>query len=86
MKYVILAIIITLNIFAAEQYSKIDQIECQKLIQNGNIEEIQRRGCCSWHKGVCGCNSSGRVECCDGTLSPTCTCKGGDHNPNDKIN
>jgi len=33
----------------------------------------EQRGCCSWHGGVCGC-SGGRKECCDGTLSPTCTC------------
>lgn len=36
-------------------------------------EIIERRGCCSWHGGVCGCKG-GRVECCDGTLSPSCTC------------
>lgn len=35
--------------------------------------EAGQRGCCSWHGGVCGC-SFGRVECCDGTLSPSCTC------------
>lgn len=34
-----------------------------------------RRGCCSWHNGVCGCDSSaGRLRCCDGSLSPTCGC------------
>ncbi len=33
-----------------------------------------RRGCCSHHGGVSGCNSSGRQVCRDGTLSPTCTC------------
>jgi hypothetical protein len=33
----------------------------------------ERRGCCSWHKGVCGCEG-GQVQCCDGTTSPTCTC------------
>lgn len=32
-----------------------------------------KQGCCSWHKGVCGC-SGGRQLCCDGTLSPSCTC------------
>jgi hypothetical protein len=32
-----------------------------------------RRGCCSWHMGVCGCYGS-RVVCCDGMFSPTCTC------------
>jgi hypothetical protein len=31
------------------------------------------RGCCSWHGGECGCQN-GRDVCCDGTLSPTCTC------------
>ena len=31
------------------------------------------RGCCSWHKGVCGCEN-GRAVCCDGTYSPTCGC------------
>jgi hypothetical protein len=35
--------------------------------------EVSRRGCCSWHGGVCGCRN-GRVLCCDGTLSPTCRC------------
>ena len=32
----------------------------------------QQRGCCSWHGGVCGCSSGGRVRCCDGRLSPSC--------------
>nr|PZN25549.1 MAG: hypothetical protein DIU78_10120 [Pseudomonadota bacterium] len=36
-------------------------------------EPPSKRGCCSWHKGVCGC-SNGRVTCCDGTTSPSCTC------------
>lgn len=35
-----------------------------------------QRGCCSWHGGVAGCNSSGRTICADGTLSPSCTCSG----------
>lgn len=33
-----------------------------------------RRGCCSHHGGVAGCNANGRQICNDGTLSPTCTC------------
>jgi len=33
----------------------------------------EQRGCCSHHGGVCGC-SGGRKECCDGSLSPSCTC------------
>jgi len=41
-------------------------------ITNQSIE-IAKSGCCSSHGGVCGC-VDGRVKCCDGTLSPTCTC------------
>ena len=38
---------------------------------------IARRGCCSHHGGVCGCDkSSDRIVCCDGSLSPSCTCSG----------
>jgi len=33
-----------------------------------------KRGCCSHHGGVAGCNENGRQICRDGTLSPTCTC------------
>ncbi len=33
----------------------------------------ERRGCCSHHGGVCGCEK-GRALCCDGQLSPTCGC------------
>ena len=35
--------------------------------------QVNRRGCCSHHGGVCGC-SGGRATCCDGQLSPTCGC------------
>lgn len=36
---------------------------------------LAERGCCSWHGGVCGCDSSvGRQLCCDGSLSPSCGC------------
>ncbi|MFZ5770523.1 MAG: hypothetical protein ACOY4W_03765 [Thermodesulfobacteriota bacterium] len=41
--------------------------------QPQNTLEPERRGCCSWHGGVCGCED-GRALCCDGTLSPTCGC------------
>jgi hypothetical protein len=35
--------------------------------------QVETRGCCSHHKGVCGC--SGHTEiCCDDTPSPTCGC------------
>lgn len=35
-----------------------------------------RRGCCSWHGGVSGCDDTvGRLICNDGTYSPTCGCE-----------
>ena len=37
------------------------------------VPTVEKRGCCSWHDGVCGCKDN-RVVCCDGTLSPSCTC------------
>ena len=43
------------------------------LSQIEHINQIERRGCCSHHGGVCGCRN-GRALCCDGTLSPTCGC------------
>ena len=34
-----------------------------------------KRGCCSYHSGVCGCNgSTGMQRCCDGSDSPSCQC------------
>lgn len=34
-----------------------------------------RRGCCSWHGGVAGCDSnSGYLVCRDSTRSPSCRC------------
>jgi hypothetical protein len=35
--------------------------------------EVEKRGCCSHHNGVCGCEDD-RAKCCDGTLSPNCGC------------
>lgn len=34
----------------------------------------QGQGCCSWHAGECGCSPEGRDVCCDGSLSPSCSC------------
>lgn len=36
-------------------------------------DELARRGCCSWHGGVCGCEGD-RAVCCDGKFSPTGGC------------
>ena len=46
--------------------------------ENNNAEEeIAKRGCCSHHKGVCGCDGK-RQLCCDGKLSPSCKCEDGE--------
>lgn len=50
----------------------IQKEECQQVLANDK-EQVAQRGCCSWHQGVCGCQS-GRVVCCDGSYSPSCTC------------
>lgn len=42
--------------------------------ENMTPEMLVKRGCCSWHNGVCGCQN-GRLVCCDGTYSPTCRCQ-----------
>jgi len=39
----------------------------------GDFGELEHRGCCSHHSGVCGCEG-GRAKCCDNSLSPTCGC------------
>lgn len=51
--------------------------ECQVAVAGAEDSTgTGQRGCCSWHSGVCGCLGT-RVVCCDNTLSPSCTCKGG---------
>ena len=56
-----------------------DQAKCVLLVA-GDRGSIERRGCCSYHGGVCGC-SGGRQQCCDGALSPSCTCNRAEPGP-----
>jgi len=42
-------------------------------VSAGSYEPLEKRGCCSHHGGVCGCESD-RAKCCDGQLSPSCGC------------
>jgi len=39
----------------------------------GTMTTIAGNGCCQDHKGVCGCRA-GRIVCCDGSASDTCSC------------
>jgi len=66
--------------FAADEQQPVLQLTadtaqaCEQLKQSGATgEQLAKSGCCSWHKGVCGC-SGGRQVCCDGSFSPSCTC------------
>lgn len=67
-------LILSLSAFAenivGENHLKMD---CEAVLKTGDKALIAQRGCCSHHQGVCGC-SSGRAQCCDGALSPSCTC------------
>ena len=50
-----------------------------KEVDNPQEDEqlLARRGCCSHHGGVSGCDeASGMMRCRDGSLSPSCTCAG----------
>lgn len=60
------ACILSLSAFAEDQ----DPPECQVFTDG---QKVAQQGCCSWHGGMCGCQG-GRVVCCDGRYSPSCTC------------
>lgn len=45
------------------------------LPRTARVGEQARRGCCSRHGGVVGCDpKTGRYKCRDGTISPSCEC------------
>lgn len=44
---------------------------CQQVRSGADV--VAQRGCCSYHSGVCGCVVV-YVQCCDGTMSPSCRC------------
>lgn len=69
-------LLVGLNGFASNVSSMVknQQNDCNTILKTNNKELIAKSGCCSHHHGVCGC-TDGRNQCCDGTLSPTCTCK-----------
>lgn len=79
----IFCLVVVISLFVAPlsyadiQFSKSSVIGSAD--QNGlcsdvlSADELAKRGCCSWHGGVCGC-SGGRAVCCDGSYSPSCGC------------
>lgn len=55
-------------------------------IKDFNSKDIlAQRGCCSHHGGVCGCGGY-KLQCCDGTLSPSCKCFQDDQESKEDIN
>lgn len=78
MKKALLMLLVVGSLFADGNMDISKTIDCQSIMKTGDKELIVRSGCCSWHSGVCDCSSSGRVICCDGSYSPSCTCKGGE--------
>lgn len=74
---VVLMLFVVGSAWAAEEKGKtFDQLKAEgsppacKVSKEGDVE---RRGCCSHHGGVCGC-AGGGARCCDGSMSPTCGC------------
>lgn len=68
-----LALLLSLNGIATEITVSDKKVDCEAILKTGDKDLIAQHGCCSHHQGVCGCNN-GRDKCCDGTLSPSCTC------------
>ena len=92
MKKIFLILSLSILLFAGENKNNlVDVLNSSEITLSSNVVsektiEIEKRGCCSWHGGVSGCRN-GRVVCADGSLSPSCTCLGGEPiTPNDKIN
>lgn len=57
----------------ARTVSSLNFLSNQQTEKPNHSKDEARSGCCSHHSGVCGC-SSGSVQCCDGTASPSCGC------------
>lgn len=82
---VLLVLLVSLNAaFAADikdnlpvQATSQEAVQCVTL-SGLDKATVDRSGCCSHHGGVCGC-AGGRQQCCDGALSPSCTCHKADN-------
>jgi hypothetical protein len=78
MKILISVVFLALGSFGESCGDKISNDYITTLLNQTSISsetQIVRRGCYSWHGGVCGCDrNQGRAICCDNTLSPSCGC------------
>ena len=84
MKHIFVVVLLTVVFFLSGTSFALDEAQlsdtptqrsCEQLQNSGfDSEQLAKSGCCSCHSGVYGCSGGGRQECCDGTLSPSCTC------------
>lgn len=69
----LIAISIAMSLLSLAIFAGCAKAETQVQACNTPQFNMEKQGCCSRHKGVCGCRG-GVVVCCDGSTSPTCGC------------
>ncbi|MEB3245676.1 MAG: hypothetical protein VKJ06_06805 [Vampirovibrionales bacterium] len=65
-----------LQMLPLAQASEVSQAPVDNLPKLPNLasaSRVSQTGCCSFHGGVCGC-AGASTQCCDGSLSPSCSC------------
>jgi hypothetical protein len=70
--FVVLFLMIVMSLLSSPAVA-VESCQSNEVFTEHTTPDLQGQGCCSWHGGVCGC-SGNRVLCCDGTLSPSCSC------------
>ena len=76
MKKILCLVLLFSSLLLGDTITTSNKVADEKEIckQEIKLQDVKQSGCCSWHGGVSGCSSSGRVVCNDGTYSPSCTC------------
>ena len=75
----LLMLLFSYQLFAGNDISPEENapiLNCQSF-DDSNFFDMKRKGyqgCCSHHRGICGCGYGGYLRCCDGTTSPSCRC------------
>lgn len=79
--FLVIVLVLTSCFSALAESERQEQIQvnpqasiCTQPQDNKEAMTLAGRGCCSHHKGQCGCEG-GRVVCCDGSFSPSCRCE-----------